>query len=372
LAGNRTDPSDLPDTARRIALVRDLVAIESVSGNEAAAVAFLTAQMESLGYESHTDSAGNAIGIRGTPSMDDSPPSTIVLLGHIDTVPGAIPVRIESGILHGRGSVDAKGPLAALVMGGALAELPRGVRLVVVGAVEEETATSRGARQIAADFKADYCVIGEPSSATAITLGYKGRALIDCDYVVDESHSAGPGKNAPELAAAFWQQVVEYSVSFNEGRPALFDQLLPSLRSINSSSDGIASRAAMRIGVRLPPGFDFAGYCGMITGWAGLATLKIHGHEPAWQSGRSNLLVRSLARAIASTGTRASYKLKTGTADLNVVGPVWKCPIVAYGPGDSSLDHTPCEHLQLSEYLQSIAILQDALTSLARAVSGGD
>ena len=34
-------------------------------------------------------------------------PREIVLLGHIDTVPGHIPVRIEDGVLHGRGSVDA-------------------------------------------------------------------------------------------------------------------------------------------------------------------------------------------------------------------------------------------------------------------------
>jgi LysW-gamma-L-lysine carboxypeptidase len=48
---------------------------------------------------------------------------------------------------------------------------------------------------------------------------------------------------------------------------------------------------------------------------------------------------------------------------MNVVGPVWNCPIVAYGPGDSLLDHTPNEHIVLAEYLQSIAILQTVLTS---------
>ena len=39
---------------------------------------------------------------------------------------------------------------------------------------------------------------------------------------------------------------------------------------------------------------------------------------------------------------------------MNVVGPVWGCPIVAYGPGDSSLDHTPEERIDLGEYLRAV------------------
>lgn len=36
----------------------------------------------------------------------------MVLLGHVDTMPDHIPVRQEGDGLYGRGSVDAKGPLA--------------------------------------------------------------------------------------------------------------------------------------------------------------------------------------------------------------------------------------------------------------------
>ena len=46
--------------------------------------------------------------------------------------------------------------------------------------------------------------------------------------------------------------------------------------------------------------------------------------------------------------------LKTGTADLNIVAPAWGCPALAYGPGDASLDHTPNEHIHLSEFLKSV------------------
>ena len=69
-----------------------------------------------------------------------------------------------------------------------MCHLPPDVRLIVAGAVEEESASSKGARQIAKDFQADACVIGEPSSAAAITLGYKGRLLMDYQVTVDQGH----------------------------------------------------------------------------------------------------------------------------------------------------------------------------------------
>ena len=90
-------------------------------------------------------------------------------------------------ILYGRGAVDAKGPLATFVAAGAALgdawARSQDLRLVVVGAVEEEYATSKGARAIAARFDGvndripDACVIGEPSSWQRVTLGYKGRLL---------------------------------------------------------------------------------------------------------------------------------------------------------------------------------------------------
>ncbi len=62
--------------------------------------------MQALGFRARIDEAGNAIGELGKGER------TIVLLGHIDTVPGQIRVRREGDILFGRGTVDAKGPLA--------------------------------------------------------------------------------------------------------------------------------------------------------------------------------------------------------------------------------------------------------------------
>jgi LysW-gamma-L-lysine carboxypeptidase len=61
--------------------------------------------------------------------------------------------------------------------------------------------------------------------------------------------------------------------------------------------------------------------------------------------------------------------VKTGTSDMNVVAPVWKCPIVAYGPGDSALDHTPHEHLDLDEYWRAVLVLEATLRQLVSTLS---
>jgi LysW-gamma-L-lysine carboxypeptidase len=49
---------------------------------------------------------------------------------------------------------------------------------------------------------------------------------------------------------------------------------------------------------------------------------------------------------------------------MNTVGPIWGCPVVAYGPGDSDLDHTPGENIVIPEYERSIEILTGVLQAL--------
>ena len=66
-----------------------LVEQYSPSGKEAGAVTWLVERMQSLGFtRAFMDKTGNAVGVMGIGDRQ------IVLLGHIDTVPGEIPVRI--------------------------------------------------------------------------------------------------------------------------------------------------------------------------------------------------------------------------------------------------------------------------------------
>ncbi len=360
--------------AREIELLRGLVAIPSLSGGERAAVEYLRAAMAELGFAASIDGAGNAVGVIG------DGPREIVLLGHIDTVPGHIPVRIEDGVLHGRGSVDAKGSLATFVC--AVARAARGTRdsgsniaglkLTVIGAVDEEGA-SAGAYHVVDRYRPDFALIGEPSGWDAVVLGYRGSMSGTYTLRQPGMHSGAPVPTAPQVAIDFWNRVSRHADEFNAGRTGEFDRLETKLRAINSSSDGLYDTVAMRMGFRLPPGLEGEQLTGQLLELAhaevaGDAEVNLETIEPlsAFRTDKNSPLVRAFLPAIRAEGGKPRFKVKTGTADMNIVGPVWGCPIIAYGPGDSKLDHTPQERLELDEYLRAIRVLAATLTSFGR------
>ena len=92
------------------------------------------------------------------------------------------------------------------------------------------------------------------------------------------------------------------------------------------------------------------------------------GHATAAYRGEKNSpLTRAFLSTIRATGGTPAFVFKSGTADLNIVGPRWNCPAVGYGPGDSALDHTPEERLSLEEFALSARVLEHVLRTVMRA-----
>jgi [amino group carrier protein]-lysine/ornithine hydrolase len=341
-----------------IALLTRMVEIPSLSGDEAALAAFLVEAMRTLGFRAEIDAAGNAVGMLGDGAED------IVLLGHMDTVPGVIPIRLEDGKLYGRGSVDAKGSLAAFIAAAAEVGPRAGKRIVVVGATEEEAASSKGARHVARTFAPTCCVVGEPSGTRAITLGYKGRLVLAYEASAGTTHSASPGANVLEEGVEFWNRLRQWAETLNVGK-AMFDRVDPALRAIESRNDGLTESLTLRASIRIPPGLTSAGVQREVEALApGSASLRFWGADPPYRAEKNTALVRAFLKAVRAEGLEPVFKVKSGTSDMNVVGPAWNCPIVAFGPGDSSLDHTPDEHLDLAEYRQAIRVLARVLRSV--------
>ena len=183
------------------------------------------------------------------------------------------------------------------------------------------------------------------------------------------AHTAGSGRRVPEEAIRFWSQIEELARRHNVGQERLFDTLDPSLRRIVTSDNGLAEQVEMSIGLRLPLGVNADELVALLRAGAGEATVAFHGLEQPFVAPKRSPLVSAFTSAIRAEGSRAALVLKTGTSDMNVVGPIWEVPIVAYGPGDSSLDHTPDEHIEIDEYLRAIAVLVRVLQRLAAATA---
>jgi LysW-gamma-L-lysine carboxypeptidase len=333
-------------------LLYRMLEIPSLSGDEQALARFLTATMTDLGFRARRDEVGNVIGDIGG---DDGP--VIMLLSHMDTVGPMLPARRDAERLYGRGAVDAKGPLATMICAAAARpDFPGTIR--VIGAVEEEW-LSRGGHHIAATVPPpDALIIGEPGGWERVVLGYKGK--IDLEFWVERpaSHSTNPAAKASEVAAGFWQHVLD--TLGPERDHGSFSVPAATLRKI--TGDLVTGR--VEVDCRVPPGFDVDDFVGRLRQAATGGEVKLIRSIPAVRVERSSPVASCLSAAIRRQGGQPRPTLKTGTSDMNTVSPTWTVPMAAYGPGSSALDHSDDEHIELAEFRSAIAVLGAAVDEL--------
>ena len=226
----------------------------------------------------------------------------VMFLGHIDTVEGELPVRLKGGRIAGRGACDAKGALAAALVAASRHAGPGEV--LVVAAVGEER-DSRGARHIIPRHRPDFLIVGEPSGWSGVTIGYKGNLALLVRFEGERTHLSSPAPTTVEGALAFLEE------------------------------NGVAGRT------------------------------EVVDRSEAVEVDPRNVVVRALCTGIRRAGAQPTLLRKLGTSDMNLAVPAWDCPAAAYGPGDSHLDHTDGESLDVEEYRRSVGILDSAFTLLA-------
>lgn len=331
-------------------LVSDLVDIPSPSGEERACAERLEAF-----FETHTDRDVwiDTVGNVRAPADD-----AVLYTSHIDTVPGDIPVRIEDGTLWGRGSVDAKGPLAAM----AVAAARTGVSFA--GVVGEE-ADSRGARHLIADRDAPAAVInGEPSGWDAITLGYRGMLAGTYTTTSDSRHSSRPENNAVEDAMDWWQTLRERYTT--DADTPVVEQVTPKATAIQGglTDDGFAVEVTLDAQFRIPTGTTIESVKTTATDALTTGSIEWSTAIPPVMCDHRAPPARALRGAIRRADGDPRLLRKTGTADMNLFAEQWDCPMATYGPGDSDLDHAPDERLSLTEYDRAVTVLTDTARSL--------
>lgn len=366
MSGSSFAPSVNPElpSPTEVDLLWGLVSISSPTGSEARAARWLAGRATNLGLRAHVDQVGNVL-IEAEPSAQPALEGDIYLLGHLDTVPGNWSPSIEDGRLSGRGSSDAKGPLAAFVAATARAlssgRLRR--RVLVLAALGEE-GDSRGARWLSSNLPAPaYLVVGEPSGSDRVGIGYRGSLRCTVTIAAPPVHSSRPEPTVAERACSLWASIGAMVQSW-DGSGTGFHALDVHLVGMRTSGDGLQQSAAMELAFRLPPGQDTAVLLARLAELDLSAKVELERAEPAVVVGRQGKLPAILSAAIREMGKPPGWRLSLATCDLNVVQPEWRCPAVVYGPGDPALDHTPWESILLADYGYSIAVLTRVLSSL--------
>jgi LysW-gamma-L-lysine carboxypeptidase len=347
--------------------------IYSPSGNEEEISKFLAEEMTKLGFRVHRDAVGNVIGEIG----EGSP--IVLLCGHMDTVSGEIPVRVEDGQLYGRGSVDAKGPLAAMIVAASkFVDNSFPGKIMVVGVVDEEGKGTGIEHFVKEGIQPDYAIFGEPSGLDKVVFGYKGILTVKITVETASGHSAAPWlfDNAIETAMDFWRQLQKLHLREEKLKSRFYSitSCLTGIKSNNDSASFIPAHCEIYVQMRIPPQLTPDQVFNEVerkidrynaTNPNVKVTLEKKDVAHAFEADRRSVIVRALAWGIRKTTLNyASFSRKTGTGDMNVLGNALKIPVVTYGPGDSKFDHTPNEHIEIKEYLESITVLTKTLEKL--------
>src|SRR3954454_23126042 len=198
-----------------VALTRQLVDIESTTGDEGRVGHFLLQELRRLGYNVHRMVAeGERANVYATAPQQPNP--AMVFSTHMDTVPPYIPSSEDEQRIYGRGSCDAKGIIAAQI---AAAERLRqqGIYVGLLFLVGEER-DSLGAK--VANQQANGCkflINGEPTE-NRVAVASKGALRVELIATGKMAHSAYPelGESAIDKLTEALHRLKKMHLPYNE------------------------------------------------------------------------------------------------------------------------------------------------------------
>lgn len=368
--------------------LQDLVRIPSLSTHEEAVAVRLAEEMQGVGFQDvRQDRIGNVVGRIGN---GNGP--TLLFDGHMDTVDvgrldrwahGPYNGIVEQGVLHGRGSCDMKGGLAAMVYA-ARALLDAGVELngtlYVVGIVQEEPCEGFGMRVLVEEegVRPDFVVLGEPSNLQ-VRVGHRGRIEMQVKVWGKAAHASSPslGTNAihnaaklifgiellaPRLATdPFLGQgtiAVTEIESHAASRNALPDvcsfyidrrlTLGETERKALAEIQGIINTEEMDAEVTVSE-YVAASYTGY--------QCRARNAFPAWVMAEDHPLVQALCRSVRDTlGYRPRIGRWNFSTDGTYTAGVANIPTVGFGPGEEQYAHTQNEQVRLNDVVDAARV----------------
>lgn len=312
-------------------LTAELMAIDSTSGQEGELMAHVSLMLESRGWRvTRIPVTPGRMNVFAT--CVHAP--VVTLSTHLDTVPPYIPPRIDGDTLWGRGSCDAKGIAAAMIL--AAEQLRERERPVALLFVVGEEVTHDGAHAANANPGTSRVIIdGEPTEGK-LALGTKGamRAIIRTSGVA--AHSAYPelGESAIAKLVTLLNELPQLELPHD-------DLLGATTINVGQISGGVADNviapsAEARIMVRLVGDSEEV--------WRLLEK---------WVAGRATLERGSLVQAVRLETVPGFETMVAAFATDIPALPRWGRPYL-YGPGSIHVAHTTQERITRAELEEAV------------------
>jgi len=363
------NPSSLQEKER---LIDQIISTYSPSRQESEVARIIFDYLKTRRFSPRIDMAGNVICEFGDGDY------SILLCGHMDTVPGELPVKIEGDLVFGRGACDAKGPLLSLLFAFeslAIEHNQKSAGKVIFAAVTEEELSSSGlAELIRTNMKANCAIFGEPGGSSKITVGYRGHLTTRISIVTPEVHASAPKlvTNSAELFYEIFRSLKDGLGAENDGS---LDRTSASITEISSGTahNVIPGKTIATIDIRVPLGKTteeiksliqriVAGFRDRIDDAA--ITLSFDEPTEPYRVPLNSSLVRAMNRSILKTGVKPSLITKSGTGDMNTYAIAFRVDAVTYGPGEAKLSHTSQEKVSISEIFACAKIVSNAALEL--------
>lgn len=364
-----------------ICFARDLVRIQSYSGEEDELAKFISETMTSLNYDSvRIDEMGNVIGRVGTP---DAP--CILLDSHMDTVAvndsdqwtyPPFEGLIRDHKLFGRGASDMKSSIAAAVFAAAKARstlLKDGRSVHVTCTVCEETCDGEALRYILENenLNPEYVVICEPSN-NQIMLGHNGKAQIQINVHGVSAHGSSPslGINAIYKMSPILSRVEELADSLDAKRNSGSITLVE-IKSTTASSNSVPDSCLLRLDRRLAVHEDESTILKELkyllgetqASWSyDIVHMKTwRGHkifyQPlhfAWRISEDHPAIKKCTAVFREVFENREPQYGHWNFSTNAVAPVaLGIPTLGFGPGDPSVIHAADEYCRIDNMIDA-------------------
>lgn len=351
-----------------IDLLRGLVRIPSTSGNEAAAVSFLSDGLSSMGVE-HSVMKGNIV-VRNRhfrPGL-----KTLVLDAHVDTVPASsgytrdpFDPGIDDNVVFGLGSNDDGGSVVSMIATFRhFYEMPLPFNLFLCLTREEEKSGPDGARWLYArdgglfgsseDFPyPDFAIAGEPTKMQAAT-SERGLLVLDGHARGVSGHAArNEGVNALYIALEDIEKLRSHK--FARHSEAMGDVMLNVTQiEAGTAHNVVPDSCRFVVDIRPTEKYDNSE---ILEELQALCRSELSAR---------NLLNRSSATAVGSPLQKAAEQLGIPTFSSPTTSDWMRmgCDTIKMGPGDSARSHKSDEYIQVSEIENAIDIYIDFINTL--------